>query len=230
MFDHMDIILSAAMIAGQIGLGILFADLMSGIVHWYIDTYGDPKTPILGRHVYWPTINHHAQPLDCTRASFWSRNGPNLALSAAFLVVFAATGLINAFTLSALATGVFASEIHVWSHKPKRKRPMIVRWLQASGVLLSPKEHWQHHTYAHNTRYCTVTNLLNPVLDRLRVFRLVEGVVEGLARRKPRDEIMGIGPLARGRRIMSRVRRFVAAGAWQVRRLLLAPLSRLALA
>ncbi|MDF1767569.1 fatty acid desaturase family protein [Maricaulis sp.] len=230
MFDHMDIILSAAIIAAQIGLGVLFADLMSGIVHWYIDTYGDPKTPILGKHVYWPTINHHAQPLDCTRASFWSRNGPNLALSAAFLVVFLILGWINAFTLSALATGVFASEIHVWSHKPKRKRPPLVHWLQSRGVLLSPKEHWQHHTHAHNTRYCTVTNLLNPALDRLRIFRLVEGFVEGFGRRKPRDEIMGIGPLARGRRIMSRARRFVAAHAWQVRRMVTAPVPKLALA
>jgi len=31
MFEHMELFLSAAVIAAQIGLGILFADLMSGV-------------------------------------------------------------------------------------------------------------------------------------------------------------------------------------------------------
>lgn len=230
MTEFPELVLSAGWIAAQIGLGILFADMMSGIVHWYIDTYGDPKTPILGQHVYWPTINHHAQPLDCTRASFWSRNGPLLGLASVFAVAFLALGWINAFTLSALAAGCFASELHVWSHKPKRKRPVLVRWLQSAGLVLTPRQHWQHHTGGHNRRYCTITNLLNPVLDRLRVFRLIEGVVEGFARRRPRDEIMGIGPLARSRRALSRARRFVAAHAWQARKALFGPGSHLAIA
>ena len=63
MADRLDIALQVIWIMAQIGLGVLFADLMSGIVHWYIVTYGDPDTPVLGKHVYWPTINHHARPL-----------------------------------------------------------------------------------------------------------------------------------------------------------------------
>lgn len=223
MTEFMDIAPALLWMAAQIGLGILFADLMSGIVHWYIDTYGDPDTPVLGRHVYWPTINHHAHPLDCTRAGFWSRNGPLLGLMSVFIVLFAWLDWINAFTLSAVFAGLFASEIHVWSHKPKRRRPALVRWLQDRRLILTPREHWLHHTAGFNRRYCTITNLLNPVIDRLRLFRLVEGVVEGLGRRKPRDEIMGIGPLARGRRALSRVRRFVAAHAWQARRSFVRP-------
>lgn len=230
MADGLDIALQVIWILAQIGLGVLFADLMSGIVHWYIDTYGDPDTPVLGKHVYWPTINHHARPLDCTRAGFWSRNGPLLGLYSLFLVGFVVLGWINAFTLSALAAGLFASEVHVWSHKPKRRRPALVRWLQERQIILTPKAHWAHHTGGFNQRYCTLTNVLNPVLDNLRIFRLVEGMVEGLGRRKPRDEIMGIGPLARGRRALSRVRRFVAAHAWQARKACFGPPPVLALA
>jgi len=230
MIDWIDSATPAMWILAQIGLGILFADLMSGIVHWYIDTYGDPDTPVLGRHVYHPTINHHANPLDCTRASFWSRNGPLLGLASLFLAGFVAAGWINAFTISALASGVFANEIHVWSHQPKRRRPALVRWLQERRIILTPREHWQHHTAGFNRRYCTITNLLNPAIDRLRLFRLVEGLVEGFGRRKPRDEAMGIGPLARGRRALSRARRFVAACAWQVRKSLVPNGYRMAIA
>lgn len=213
-------ILPTAWILCQVALGILFADLMSGFVHWYIDTYGNPKTPILGRHVYLPTINHHAHPLDCTRANFLSRNGPLWTLTAIFIGGFALAGWINAFTITATLAGALANDIHVWSHQPKRRRPRLVRWLQDRKIILTPREHWLHHTGGFNRRYCTVTNLLNPVLDGLRIFRLIEGLVEGLARRKPRDEILGIGPLARGRRALSMARRFVAARAWQVRRCL----------
>lgn len=224
MIVYLDPALALSWVFAQIVLGILFADLMSGIVHWYIDTYGDPDTPVLGRHVYHPTINHHAEPLDCIRASFWSRNGPLCGLMSVFIAGFLLLGWINAFTLSAIFAGVFASEIHVWSHKPKRMRPVLVRWLQNRKIILTPREHWLHHTGGFNQRYCTITNLLNPLIDRLRLFRLVEGFIEGVARRRPRDEIMGIGPLARGRRALSRARRFVAAACWQVRKAFARPI------
>ena len=87
-----------------------------------------------------------------------------------------------------------------------------------AGLILSPKEHWRHHAAPYDQRYCTVTGLLNPALDRLRVFRLAEGAIEGLARLRPRDEILQIGAVRRGRRALSRARRWTAAQTGRVRR------------
>ena len=222
----LDAALAGSWLVAQILLGVLFADLMSGVVHWYIDTYGDSRTPILGKWVHAPNINHHAHPLDCTRSGFWSRNGPVLSLTALFAIGFFLAGWINPFTTSALIAGGMANEIHIWTHKPKRRRPALVRFGQRTGFLLSAKEHWRHHSGRYDTRYCTVTNLLNPALDGLRIFRIVEGAVEGFGRLRPRDEILRIGAAGAGfrRRALSRARRFVAATGWRTRRALSAPI------
>jgi len=202
----------------QVAAGILLADLISGVLHWWEDTYGDPKWPVIGPAIIAPNILHHSEPLAFTRSSYWRRNRIVFIIAALFGLAFWALGWINPLTVTMLIAGAHANEIHVWSHIARRKRPALVRWLQDKHVLLTPQEHWAHHSGAFNKRYCTITNLVNPVLDKLRVFRIVEGWVEGWHRRRPRDEEMGIAPLARGRRALSRARRFVAALGWAIRR------------
>ena len=57
----------------QILLGVLLADLISGIVHWFEDTYGDPNWPIIGLTVMLPNILHHEDPLKFTKAPLFKR-------------------------------------------------------------------------------------------------------------------------------------------------------------
>lgn len=208
----------ALILAAQIAAGVLFADLMSGVFHWYIDTYGDPRTPVLGRWIFTPNIDHHAEPLKCARSPLLKRNGPVWALTALFGLGFWTVGWLNAFGVSALVAGALANEIHILSHQPRRRRPAWVQALQKSGLFLSPKQHWRHHSGAYDKRYCTITDLLNPVLDHLRVFRILEGLIEGLGRLRPRDEILSLGVVRRGRRALSMARRVVAAAGWRFRR------------
>ena len=41
---------------------IFAADLITGLVHWWEDTYGDPDWPVIGEHVVRPNIEHHEFP------------------------------------------------------------------------------------------------------------------------------------------------------------------------
>ena len=162
--------------------------------HWWEDTYGDPEWPLIGPYVIQPNIWHHSEPLKFTRASFWKRNRVVFVLAILIGGLFWVVGW-NPVTVTALIFGALANEVHVWSHVPKKKRPFWARALQDWHVFTTPKEHWKHHTQGFDKRYCTVTNALNPVLDGLRIFRIIEGCVEGLFGTRPRDEETGAGPV-----------------------------------
>ena len=61
--------------------GLCLADLLSGLVHWSADTYGQPTTPILGGFVR-TFREHHADQVDITRHDFIETNGDACIFSA----------------------------------------------------------------------------------------------------------------------------------------------------
>ena len=61
--------------------------------------------------------------------------------------------------------GVNANQIHKWNHRYRSDAPLSVRLLQHLRVLRSPRQHAQHHRDDKNTRYCVITEVLNPLLD-----------------------------------------------------------------
>ncbi len=161
----------------QIAAGVLAADLVSGIVHWLEDAYGKEDLPIIGPSVIEPNIRHHYSPLDFTRASYVKRNGPIFVIGAIIACLFALVGWINAFTLALLIAGSQANETHRWAHLPTHAVPRYVRVMQNNGLFLSRKHHGGHHRPPFAVRYCTLTNLMNPVLDQLHVLRGVECII-----------------------------------------------------
>ena len=53
--------------------GLLLADFVSGIIHWFEDRYGNPKWPVLG-HAIRANQEHHFRPRAFLKGSFLSRN------------------------------------------------------------------------------------------------------------------------------------------------------------
>jgi ubiquitin-conjugating enzyme E2 variant len=196
--------------AGELGwialgavLGLLAADLMSGVAHWIFDTYGDESTPIIGVLFIKLFRVHHEDPLNITYAGFVRINGDNSMLAAGFLLVVGGlgalgvgpTGPVALTAVIAFAIGIaFTNLLHQWSHRTEL--PAIARVLHRCRLVLTPAAHARHHTPPFRSDYCITFGWLNPVLERLRFFRRLEAIIGFLAQPRRRSSATAPAPRA----------------------------------
>ena len=150
-----------------IPLGIVIADLASGIVHWGCDTFLREDAPVIGPLFIAPFREHHRDPLAMTRHGFVERNGvvAFASLPALALGLLPSTSVLGSMTALACAIAVlFTNELHAWAHAPVA--PRAVRWLQRRGLILSPERHAAHHR-AGVTGYSVTTGWTSAFLDRV---------------------------------------------------------------
>jgi uncharacterized iron-regulated membrane protein len=155
---------------------VLVADFISGLIHWWEDTYGLPTWPVIGRLVIEPNIDHHLNPgLMGTMAGFADRNyQPVLAA----LAVTGLAWLAGWFSWPLAAIAVMASlgnESHYWSHRGGNGP--IVRFLHDACLVITPQQHAKHHKPPYDKYFCTITNLVNPVLERICFWKLLESLL-----------------------------------------------------
>jgi hypothetical protein len=173
-------------IAAGAALGYVLADVVSGVVHWFCDTFFHEDTPVIGRAFIHPFREHHADPLAITRHGFFEVNGNNcLAMLPLLVAVWmlgapAAGGAVPAVFWQSLVLGfalaTFATnQFHKWAHQPAPTA--VVRWLQGTGLVLSPAHHRLHHNWPFRQAFCITAGWLDPVLDRARVFERIETAV-----------------------------------------------------
>lgn len=166
------------------------ADLLSATVHWAGDTWGNPNAGFIGRHFVHPFREHHVDPTAMTRHGFLEVNGNNCLISlialipaAVFIDQIPALGVFVAFqSLGVMAT----NQMHKWAHMDRP--PAIGRLLQKLGLSLTPAHHALHHAGDHLVSYGVTTGWTNPLLDRLKVFRGIERIVEKTTGLRPRAE------------------------------------------
>lgn len=172
---------------------VLLVDLASGFVHWLEDSYGRPKWPITGLLITRPNILHHHKPTAFTSNS-WLRSADVLLVMAAVIIAVAwALDVLTWQLLLFVAIGVNANEIHKWAHIPAARRYPVVRFLQRLGVLQTPRHHARHHVGSKDSHYCAVTNMVNPVVDALGVWRGLEKGVEWLFEVRKRQDTSLVG-------------------------------------
>jgi hypothetical protein len=163
--------------------GYLFADFVSGLVHWAGDTVGDESTPFLGPNFVTPFRQHHVDPMAITHHDFIETNGNSsiVALPVLFALVCATPrhgGWLLWLEMVVASTAFFifcTNQFHKWAHAART--PAVVRWAQHGGLILSPWHHARHHAAPHDRDYCITAGWLNPVLNRMRFFRACEAVV-----------------------------------------------------
>ncbi|KAH8900397.1 hypothetical protein GQ53DRAFT_127929 [Thozetella sp. PMI_491] len=167
-------------------LGILAADLGSGIVHWAADNWGSGTWPIVGPAFIQPFRHHHVDPRAITRHGFLELNGNNFIVSLPLAwVASAVLSSPNVNPDAALATASFwlsfamfsalTNQFHSWSHM--ENPPRLVQVLQSARILMSRKHHHVHHIRPHDRNYCITTGWLNGPLAAIRFFEAIEWAI-----------------------------------------------------
>jgi ubiquitin-conjugating enzyme E2 variant len=175
-------------------LGILGADLTSGVVHWACDTWGSVRTPILGKLAIRTFREHHVDDKAITRHDFVETNGHNIALSLLPSVIGlfqlehgTLRSTVVAMSLFSMALWVgMTSQIHKWAHQDQP--PRVVRWLQDSRMILAPHHHDVHHKAPHDSNYCITVGWLNGPFTAIGFFDKLERIITRVTGAKPRGE------------------------------------------
>lgn len=179
----------AAAVAG----GALFADFLSGVVHWFADTWFEETTPLVGRRLLRPFRVHHANPGDFLRRNFVDTNGDVSMTVIPFLLAIYRLPLTTptgqwmaVFLLTAAVVAWPTNQVHQWAHLPRPPRP--IRWLQRAGIVLSPEAHRRHHTPPYAEHYCIATGWLNRPLAAICFFRRLERLITAITGLEPRRD------------------------------------------
>lgn len=150
--------------------GYAVADVLSGIVHFLLDNFGSPTTPVIGQKFVKPFRDHHIDPLEMTRGDFVAVNADNIFICLPVLipmVIFldaAAHPAVATFLLALLSAVVMTNQLHKWAHLPTV--PRVVHYLQAHGIVLSREHHREHHTGNYDRNYCITWGRMDAVLNR----------------------------------------------------------------
>ena len=146
--------------------GWLLADLVSGLVHWALDTFGSVRTPVFGPAFIRPFREHHADPQGMTRHDFIEVNGAScLGCLPILLLSFFFEGFLHAVIVFTCVGILLTNQCHKWAHMDSP--PKLVKTLQKIGLVLRADEHRLHHTPPYNSHFCTASGWLNRPLNTL---------------------------------------------------------------
>lgn len=149
---------------GEIILGFLLADLLTGIVHWWMQRVAKETWPVIGSWAIRANREHHDDPLSFLSKGFVYRNYASAVIAGLVgLVWWLVIGLSVMLVITVITTAL-SNEIHRFTHEPHKAGP-ILKVMQEIGILQSPKGHSRHHRPPQNTNYCPITDWLNPILE-----------------------------------------------------------------
>jgi|MDSZ01.3.fsa_nt_gb ubiquitin-conjugating enzyme E2 variant len=166
-------------------LAWMLADLLTGLTHWGLDTYGSVDTPFVGQTVIKPFRMHHDFPTYMVQ--FDSTDTVALAAMAVLpiqlgLLYLATLGGWASVTGGALAVAILGTVgtnlFHKWAHM--EEPPATARLLQRMKLILPTPEHDRHHAYPHDCSYCITNGWMNPFLDKINFWRGLEGALRAL--------------------------------------------------
>lgn len=171
----------------QVGMGWIVADFLSGVIHWCEDRYGSPRWPVFGGAIR-DTIRHHRRPRGFLAKSPLARSRRVIIIAVIGFIAFFLSGTLNAFTITLCVAAAVSNEIHVAAHSSPKENSHWVTALQHWGIIQSHAHHALHHRNLKNMNYCTITNWVNPVLERMRFWRRAESLVRIWTGQRPRAD------------------------------------------
>ncbi len=162
------------MILVQTLICILVADFLSGLLHWLEDNYGREDWLIIGDFIIKPNILHHDNPRHFINTSWWIRNRVLFFLAMNTLFIAHLCHFLIWQILLVILIGISANEIHRWAHQTPTENGKIICFLQSAKIIQSPSHHALHHCGHRNTHYCIITSWLNPLLNAVRFWQIIE--------------------------------------------------------
>ncbi|HYE08411.1 MAG TPA: fatty acid desaturase CarF family protein [Planctomycetota bacterium] len=173
-------------IAWRVALCFLIADLIVGLVHWLEDSYGSPTWPIVGAAIIAPNLLHHAQPRAFLTKTWWQGSDVQAIVGGAILGIAAVCGWFSLELLLVVVLAVNANEFHRWAHRTRAENGRLISFLQDWKLLQSRAHHGRHHGGRRDSHYCAITAWVDPLLERIRLWRMLEAfivAVSGVRRR-----------------------------------------------
>ncbi len=174
---------------------VLLADLVSGLVHWWEDSYARVDRGPL-RRLAVDNLRHHLRPREFLAKGYWESSWDLWLLAVA---VVAASVALDAFSWHVAlfaALSANANQIHKWTHRTRDENGGLIGGLQRLHLLQTPRHHSRHHQGARDSHYCVITNFLNPLLEEVQFWRRLERAIEcvsGLRRRSDDEELARLG-------------------------------------
>ena len=165
---------------------VFIADLIVGFVHWLEDNYGQEDWPLIGKTVIAPNLLHHSKPKDFCKNNWWQSADYQVMGALAICVAASFMGLLTWQLIAVLALAVNGNEVHKWSHRSRKENGKIISWLQDQKLIQSRRQHGHHHGGDRNTHYCTLTEWVNPILEKIKFWRALEWCIERATGVSPR--------------------------------------------
>ncbi|MCD0460045.1 fatty acid desaturase family protein [Roseiconus lacunae] len=169
----------------KIAAAWLLADFLTGVFHWFEDRYlSEHQSLDFARGIATDNVLHHTKPTAMLQSTRWE-NMRSAALVAWPLAIGLASIGVPFVIWAGVAFASLGNLIHRFAHEPKRNLPRWVRGLQEFGVFISPAHHNAHHRFGRSlierrcasVAYCPMTDFVNPVLDRFRVWDRAEAIL-----------------------------------------------------
>ena len=156
---------------------VLITDFVSGLFHWLEDAYGREEWPITGWLITKRNILHHHDPRYFTRHGWFHSSWLLLCIAGVIVLAAWLFGLLTWHVWLFAALGANANQIHKWAHRSPAENGLVISFLQRIRLLQTSRHHANHHTDPKNSHYCVITNLLNPVLDAIRFWEILEAIL-----------------------------------------------------
>jgi ubiquitin-conjugating enzyme E2 variant len=178
---------SIAVVAIQLFGVFLLADMTSGFVHWLEDNYGEENWPIIGQTVIAPNLLHHSKPRAFLQNNWWQSADYLVCIGLVILLIACLANTLSWQLMAYLVVAANGNETHKWAHRGSDENRLLTRALQRLRLLLPPEHHSRHHVGKRNTHYCTISPLVNPLLDQSGFWRGLEYCIYRLTGAIPRD-------------------------------------------
>ncbi len=164
-------------IALQLFLLWTCADFITGIIHWWEDTYGNPNWPILGKHVVYPNMIHHQHPTQLLEGSYWNRINTSFIGATIVGTLLWLLGMHAWQMVVCLLFCAQGNEIHAMSHRSDQANGKLILFFQKTGLLQGRKTHRWHHKAPYETNFCVMSEFVNPILNIIGFWTKLEWII-----------------------------------------------------